>query len=559
MVSGRRYVSSSSGSSSTTSVLPAVGRFLGGGADRMVEKELEAAEALADLAHFAVRESCGGDFSSNLRRKGKRVKSKSPPPESGLNQAESAPRSSDLALQDRAAISHPRHEKVCRNLCVEPKEAEQDRNKRSLKAEQDLSRKSLKVEGCRIKKSLKGEYDHGKNSLKVEPNFELSDTTTIGTARYSSLGCGKSRRNLTEAEKEARRIRRVLANRESARQTIRRRQALCEELTKKAGNLTSENESLKREMELALREFRLLEKTNKKLKDQMAKVRKAEEEKTLSEHKPACVQIPPPCPPPANCSMLMYNHPPFAPIFWPPVSQSPNSVQAHIPPNCISMPSNIPFLPESRLDSSCKLEDPVNINGPRPPFYILPYPWYFPHPENGVPLQPPSFFAKRELDETSGNNQHNAAHSITAPHLENLRSFLPVEVKTEPHSSVEARPITDINILPGFAQDGGDQQTRFHPKERGSKETLFAPVAVRGDTVASSVKHENGLQSDTGHIESSAKVFHTPGTLPENICEPMMPNGKKVADVVAATEARKRRKELTKLKNLNHRQCRMHC
>ena len=57
-----------------------------------------AAEGLADLAHLAVRGSCGGDFSSNLRRKGKRVKSKSSPLDSGLNQPESAPRSSDLAL-----------------------------------------------------------------------------------------------------------------------------------------------------------------------------------------------------------------------------------------------------------------------------------------------------------------------------------------------------------------------------------------------------------------------------------------------------------------------------
>lgn len=82
----------------------------------------------------------------------------------------------------------------------------------------------------------------------------------------------------TQAEKEAKRLRRVLANRESARRTIRRRQvkcvvsiigsgftelfftficgverkysillqALCEELTRKAIELSEENEKLKK-------------------------------------------------------------------------------------------------------------------------------------------------------------------------------------------------------------------------------------------------------------------------------------------------------------------------
>jgi hypothetical protein len=47
-----------------------------------------------------------------------------------------------------------------------------------------------------------------------------------------------------QAEKEARRLRRVQANRESARQTIRRKQVLCEELARKAGELQTEKETL---------------------------------------------------------------------------------------------------------------------------------------------------------------------------------------------------------------------------------------------------------------------------------------------------------------------------
>lgn len=66
----------------------------------MVEKELEAAEALADLAHFSVRECSGGESAGNWghkgKRAGKRVKSKSPPSELGLNPGDPVSRYSDL-------------------------------------------------------------------------------------------------------------------------------------------------------------------------------------------------------------------------------------------------------------------------------------------------------------------------------------------------------------------------------------------------------------------------------------------------------------------------------
>jgi len=49
-----------------------------------------------------------------------------------------------------------------------------------------------------------------------------------------------------QAEKEAKRLRRVLANRESARQTILRRQAIRDELARKVADLSSQNENMKK-------------------------------------------------------------------------------------------------------------------------------------------------------------------------------------------------------------------------------------------------------------------------------------------------------------------------
>ncbi|XP_047071641.1 bZIP transcription factor 16-like [Lolium rigidum] len=87
---------------------------------------------------------------------------------------------------------------------------------------------------------------------------------TAGTAGYGP----RPRHALTEAEKEAKRLRRVLANRESARQTILRRQAIRDELARKVADLSSQNESMKKEKETVMQEFLTLQETNKQLREQ---------------------------------------------------------------------------------------------------------------------------------------------------------------------------------------------------------------------------------------------------------------------------------------------------
>ncbi|KAE8821863.1 G-box-binding factor 3 [Hordeum vulgare] len=74
-----------------------------------------------------------------------------------------------------------------------------------------------------------------------------SQQTRVAVAAPGGGGYGpRPRHTLTEAEKEAKRLRRVLANRESARQTILRRQAIRDELARKVADLSSQNESMKK-------------------------------------------------------------------------------------------------------------------------------------------------------------------------------------------------------------------------------------------------------------------------------------------------------------------------
>ncbi|KAM1184358.1 hypothetical protein ACFX2I_013752 [Malus domestica] len=532
-----------------------------GGADRMVKEELEAAEALADLAHLAMRESSGAESGGNWGQKGKRarkrVKSESPPSRSGLNPLDPPPTCPDLLPQDQAVTGLQQCETVCTNVLTEP-----------VKTEQVLSEKVV----------------------KAEHDTELNKPSPICTTIYPSFTCSKSRRNLTEEEKEERRIRRIMANRESARQTIRRRQALCEELTRKAADLALENENLKRSLtihgstnfihifgdilnpkkkELSVKEFQSLEKTNKHLKVQMAKVIKAEDQEALAENMSAYVQMQIPPSSPTNSPFCLFNRPPITPLFWPPIIQSSNSIQVqHVLQNPIAVLSNISLPANGAADSSLDQETPPNINGARTPLCVFPCPWFIPHFDNGKGLQPQSSLClNNKQEETSFNNQYSSSSSSrAATQLDNHQSSLPVRLKTQDSASIEGRPSHDLNETPAqFPLDEGDQHTGPHPKENGCKEIFLSPSSLNHAGVASCIKHENGFEPD--HTVTADNSYHKFSALPEKNSEPIIyPTGEpiiyptgKLADAIAAAEARKRRKKLTKLKNLHGRQCRTQC
>ncbi|KAB2631566.1 hypothetical protein D8674_009085 [Pyrus ussuriensis x Pyrus communis] len=511
----------------------AVERFggSGGGVDPMVKEELEAAEALADLAHLAMRESSGAESAGNwgLKRKraGKRVKSGSPPSQSGLNPPDPAPTCPDLP-QDQAVTGLLQCEMVCTNVVTELVTTEQVLSEKVVRAEHDP---------------------------------ELNKPSPICTTSYPSFSCSKSRRNLTEEEKEERRIRRVLANRESARQTIRRRQALCEELTRKAADLALENENLKRKKELAVKEFQSLEKTNKHLKVQMTKVIRAEDDKTPGENMSAYVQMQIPPPSSTNSPFFLFNRPPFAPLFWPSIIQSSNSTQVqHIPQNPIAIPSNISLPANGAADSSLEQDNPSNINGARAPLYVFPCPWFIPHFDNGNGLQPQSSLClNNKQEETSFNNQFSASSSSrTVAQLDNHQSSFPVRLKTEDSPSIEGRLSRDLNETPAqFPLDGGDQHTGPHPMENGCKEIFPSAASLNHSGVASCIKNENGFESD--YTVTTLNSYHEFSALPDKNSEPIIYPTRKLADANAAAEARKRRKNLTKLKSLHGRQCRTQC
>ncbi|KAK7284884.1 hypothetical protein RJT34_19638 [Clitoria ternatea] len=355
------------------------------------------------------------------------------------------------------------------------------------------------------------QQDDCSRHMEVEQDADLLRKTTS----YSLARCSKSRRNLNEEEKEARRIRRILANRESARQTIRRRQfrllfklsqALCEELTRKATTLVLENENLKKEKELALKEYQSLETTNKHLKAQIAKSINTEVEKTPVVPQSSVAEVTPLS---GNSPWFLYNHFPVTQIFWPSFLQSSNPVQLqHTPFNSFAIPSNAIVPCFSEPESYHKQNNLINDNRTQNPVYMFPCPWVFPLHEFGNGPSSPSGSLRDKQDKLTLGQQCSSGSSLNTAANVDFQAALPVKFRTEASSWTEARPINDPGCAAhGFTLDGRAKRTE-------------------------------------GHIRREQFIGH----------------GKSPADVAAAAEARKRRKELTKQKSVVHnRQSRMHC
>ncbi|XP_038904851.1 uncharacterized protein LOC120091090 isoform X2 [Benincasa hispida] len=488
-------------------------------ADQMVKVEIEAAEALAGLAVLAVRETGVQPLETKwgIKGKGKRARKevKTELPTSGF--ADSLPSCADLDLrieQDRGVVRHQPSEKECTNQ----------------------SHPEWETTGELIKADKEAE------SCKVSPAC---------TTSYQLFGCRRSRRNLTEAEKEERRVRRILANRESARQTIRRRQALCEELTKKAADLAWENENLKREKELALKEYQTLETTNMELKEQLAEAVKPKVE-IPGNNRSSHVQMPPL---PTNYPLFLLSRLPY---FWPSVVQP--TTPYHDLPNVVVVPSSINLPANNNVSvsgSSHVQENFMDVTGPRTPLCILPpCSWLLPHHDFRNQQNPQIWFPAGNNQEDIYSKSQDSANTSKVVHAESRRPSLPSaeeeneapDLNEAPNLNKASTPKDHTQNTVGVDVDGFDTNTRAQVRK------VLSPVRLECIEPSPAVKQDNGSEDD--HCLPS-KTCDDLCDFAERRHEPEIVLCKKTIDAMAATEARRRRKELTKLKNLYTRQCRM--
>ncbi|XP_019153004.1 PREDICTED: uncharacterized protein LOC109149586 isoform X5 [Ipomoea nil] len=366
------------------------------------------------------------------------------------------------------------------------------------------------------------QYDDGMVDCELEAAEALAGLahSALSTASDASESPANSRSPPPpppphEAEKEARRLRRVLANRESARQTIRRRQAMYEELTKKAADLALENENLKKVTSVVKEEAQDIYEVSNSTQPEMS-----------------------------TAPSFFYNHSPMMPCIWRPMFQPLDAIHLqHGSQNGFS--SNVgeptPFLKQEHSTSN-----------PATPFYVLPFPWL-------LPFHAPSPYFPQSSDhnETSVLHQCSVSSSITpvsGVSMEQHRVFLPVKDETEDSNYTQAIQKDDckevgLGFLSGLGTNCTTEGIRQHLEPR-PKQTAALMAGTKVSSLGGEVCDLNTISSST-LSQITRDSFEDKGVL---TCP-----SKNSAEATAAIEARKRRKEIMKLKNHLHcRPCHMH-
>ncbi|KAL2487202.1 Basic-leucine zipper (bZIP) transcription factor family protein [Abeliophyllum distichum] len=325
-----------------------------------------------------------------------------------------------------------------------------------------------------------------------------------------------------EAEKEARRCRRILANRESARKTIRRRQAMHAELISKAADLSVENGNLKKhlilvkflmiacdncwkkEKEMAVKEYDYLKNRNECLKAEVANIEvKASE---IEEESKKLVQVS--ISTPTTTLIIPYNHPSTVPFLCPAIVPSSDNAfgirgSSH---SDIESSSQIPIPSrDSILRSFQDQEHATRINEQGTSLFVVPSPCFF-------PIHTPS------TTQSTLHSHRSSSENVTS--AENHRLILPQKMKSQASNSMEIIP-TD-HLTP---------------------------------TQLSYTKSSTSLgPSNSSQIAVSSAARSTTLDLSTKNQKPVVLSNKMLGYANMAAEARRRRKELMKLSNIHFHQ-----
>ncbi|XP_047976692.1 uncharacterized protein LOC125218929 isoform X2 [Salvia hispanica] len=333
---------------------------------------------------------------------------------------------------------------------------------------------------------------------KAEESVRHIPTEQCSKSHRTNPVTMKMRRKLTEAEKEERKLRHIMANRESARQTIRRRQAMHMELNKRAADELEENENLKKRKELMLEVFNSLKGRNRFLKAHLAEARKAAAGVTEEEEKESnSSEAEKPCSATATTPMFLQQNQPtpsLVPCFWPPMASTSDAFpfQGTSHPHPLQFPMDTPPCLHQGQELSTVT-----------PLFIVPVPWVLPLLGTNTHCCGKCSCSDARMSEDNNNKSCSNQNAMSAEAYNNpIMQAMSADGDRRAHE-----PPAGI-VVPGL----------FSPVRR--VENLDPPRAFQvGDHVVS--PHETGLFRG------------------------------KSEDIIVATEARRRRKELMRLKKVN--------
>lgn len=244
-----------------------------------------------------------------------------------------------------------------------------------------------------------------------------------------------------------------------------------------------------------------------------------------------------------NIPMLLPNTL-FGPCLWPPIFQSPNTSQPY------QVPPTLPFVPRA----SCNPDPPheqslLSISGPRNPVYILPCPLILTLPNHGHHCE-----SSQPIDDQQGA----AASSKTAVSSSKCEPVLPASVEPKGALSTRAGLLDDLNEIPVEPSvDRYGQHVGLHCVETASEPEQASSTRVETARREGALCSHPTEEAYVMEVVSPAGLIDLTGK--EHRESVTCSSAKKTAGATAAAEARRRRKELTKLKAMHGRQCHTHC
>lgn len=274
----------------------------------------------------------------------------------------------------------------------------------------------------------------------------------------------------------------------------------------------------------------------------MANAKKSEPRETKEEPKSSQAEKP------SSSPVFLYNHPSLVPFFWPSV---PSSNFIHL--QYLSH-SDVTSLSEFSLQHRDMASSDVGITGPGNPLFVLPLPWALPFPIYGTPLTSYSDTKKRQSETPS-------AHQCSMPSTsDNLFVAENNELSPKPNVLMQAsscRRSTPAGSAIGagftYPVNRCDRYTGHH-----SEVTLLMPEKLSCIKPVESVgPTRNSLEDNICDPYAASDTDNMLETLPKN-AEPVICRHKKPENVFAATKARRRRKEVMMLKNVQYHRTRTH-
>lgn len=274
------------------------------------------------------------------------------------------------------------------------------------------------------------------------------------------------------------------------------------ELTKKAVDVLEENETLKKEKELVVEEYNSLKNRNKFLKAMLAKAKTSKQVGVQGEQLTSSSELP--CSAAMNPAVFLHNQPPMVPCFWPSILPSTEGFQFQYAAGSNPMCS-------SHFPMVCSLqgqENPADMDrrgAPGPaPLYVVAVPCLLPFLGQSIA---PNF--------NTGADEALNAHPLHA----------------------------DNNQLPSSS----NRDMNAEASNRGRACHDGAPAKFTSGRPLESLRTSRNTNPN---VSSAPK-----GTFRHNLLlknqEPVANTPKKAEDAYAATVARRRRKELMRLKNIH--------